>query len=46
MIALASGGQQARALEIFHDIRQRLDAQLCVRPGRELQDGLLSVLRH
>ncbi len=45
MVALAGGGQQARALEIFHDIKQRLDAQLGVRPGPELQHALLSVLR-
>jgi DNA-binding SARP family transcriptional activator len=46
MLALAGGGQQARALGTFHDIKQRLDAQLGVRPGRELQDALLRVLRH
>jgi DNA-binding SARP family transcriptional activator/tetratricopeptide (TPR) repeat protein len=45
MTALAGGGQQAAALEIFGQIRQRLDDQLGVQPGAELAGAHLRVLR-
>lgn len=45
MTALATSGQQAAALEIFERVRQRLDDQLGVRPGAELAEAHLRVLR-
>lgn len=45
MTVLATCGQQAAALEIFGQIRHRLDAQLGVRPGAELAAVQLRVLR-
>jgi hypothetical protein len=33
MVALAASGQQAAALDVFAEVRERLDAQLGVRPG-------------
>jgi DNA-binding SARP family transcriptional activator/tetratricopeptide (TPR) repeat protein/DNA-binding XRE family transcriptional regulator len=45
MLALAATGQQAAALRLFDDIRHRLDAHLGIRPGRELQDAHLRILR-
>jgi DNA-binding SARP family transcriptional activator len=46
MLALAETGQQAMALEVFADIRRRLDVQLGARPGRELADAHRHVLGH
>lgn len=45
IIALAATGQQAAALHAYAGIRERLDRQLGVRPGRELTDAHLRVLR-
>ena len=45
MIALAGSGQQAAALEVFADCRQRLDQQLGVHPGAELSRAHSLVLR-
>ncbi len=45
MTALAASGQQADALEVFGQIRQRLDDQLGVQPGAELAGAHLHVLR-
>jgi DNA-binding SARP family transcriptional activator/tetratricopeptide (TPR) repeat protein len=45
MIALAGSGQQAAALEVFADCRQRLDEQLGVHPGPELSRAHSLVLR-
>src|SRR6266536_3569097 len=45
MLALAGCGQQAAALQLFQDQRVRLDDQLGVRPGPELADAHLRVLR-
>jgi DNA-binding SARP family transcriptional activator/DNA-binding XRE family transcriptional regulator len=45
MLALASSGQQAVALAIFHELRHRLDDQLGVRPGAELAGAYARVLR-
>ncbi len=45
MIALAATGQQAAALGVYSDLRQRLDRELGIRPGRELTDAHLLVLR-
>jgi DNA-binding SARP family transcriptional activator/tetratricopeptide (TPR) repeat protein/DNA-binding XRE family transcriptional regulator len=45
MIALAATGQQAEALQIFGQMRQRLDRELGIAPGPELADVHLQVLR-
>jgi DNA-binding SARP family transcriptional activator len=45
MIALAGTGQQGAALELYQQIRVRLDDELGVRPGRSLTDAHLRVLR-
>lgn len=45
MLALAACGQQAGALDLFDAIRRRLDDDLGVVPGPELQDAQLRVLR-
>jgi DNA-binding SARP family transcriptional activator/tetratricopeptide (TPR) repeat protein/DNA-binding XRE family transcriptional regulator len=45
MLALAGNGQQAAALALFDDVRDRLDAQLGVTPGPELKAAQLRVLR-
>jgi DNA-binding SARP family transcriptional activator/tetratricopeptide (TPR) repeat protein/transcriptional regulator with XRE-family HTH domain len=45
MIALAGSGQQASALETFDAVRRRLDDQLGVRPGAELDAAHARVLR-
>jgi DNA-binding SARP family transcriptional activator len=45
MICLAASGQQAYALQIYEDLRQRLDNQLGVRPGPELVGTHLRILR-
>lgn len=45
MIALASTGRQAAALRLHEDLRRRLDEQLGVRPGPELSEAHLRVLR-
>ena len=45
MLVLASCGQQAAALELFASARERLNLELGVGPGRELQAAQLRVLR-
>jgi DNA-binding SARP family transcriptional activator/DNA-binding XRE family transcriptional regulator len=45
MAALAATGQQAAALDVYEDLRLRLDRGLGVRPGRELAGVHLRVLR-
>jgi DNA-binding SARP family transcriptional activator len=45
MLALAGSGQQAAALHLYDDLRRRLDDQLGVRPGPELADAHVRVLR-
>jgi DNA-binding SARP family transcriptional activator len=45
IIALAGTGRQAAALEVFQDLRRRLDEQLGVRPGAALAAAHLRVLR-
>jgi DNA-binding SARP family transcriptional activator/transcriptional regulator with XRE-family HTH domain len=45
MIALASTGRKAAALRLHEDLRRRLDEQLGVRPGPELSEAQLRVLR-
>ncbi|PPK68953.1 tetratricopeptide repeat protein [Actinokineospora auranticolor] len=45
MLGLAGGGEQAEALRVFADIRARLDDELGVEPGLEIQDAHLRVLR-
>jgi DNA-binding SARP family transcriptional activator/transcriptional regulator with XRE-family HTH domain len=45
MIALAGSGRQAAALEMFEDMRRRLDEQLGVRPCTQLADAHRRVLR-
>jgi DNA-binding SARP family transcriptional activator/tetratricopeptide (TPR) repeat protein/transcriptional regulator with XRE-family HTH domain len=44
MIALAGSGQQATALAIFDQMRQRLDHELGIRPGAELIAAQAQVL--
>src|ERR1039457_2473418 len=46
MIALAGGGKQAAALEVYEQARRRLDDQLGVRPGAGLAAAHTRVLRH
>ncbi len=45
MIALASTGRQAAALRLHEVLRRRLDEQLGIRPGLELTEAHLRVLR-
>lgn len=45
MTALAATGQQAAALRIYHDLLRRLDDELGVRPGREVAEAHLKILR-
>jgi len=45
MIALASSGQQAAALQVYDELRLRLDEQLAVLPGPELSAAHARVLR-
>ncbi|QFQ97529.1 tetratricopeptide repeat protein [Streptomyces phaeolivaceus] len=45
MLALAASGEQAAALGLYTALRDRLDDQLGVRPGPELTDAQLRVLR-
>ncbi len=45
MVALAGTGQPAAALELYQQIRSRLDEELGVTPGRSLADAQLRVLR-
>jgi DNA-binding SARP family transcriptional activator len=44
MLALAGGGQQAAALDVYERMRRRLDDQLGLRPGAELADAYTRVL--
>jgi DNA-binding SARP family transcriptional activator/tetratricopeptide (TPR) repeat protein/DNA-binding XRE family transcriptional regulator len=45
MLSLAGSGQQAAALAVFDDLRQRLDEELGITPGPDLTDAHLQVLR-
>ena len=45
MLALAGDGQQAAALGLFDEVRERLDEQLGVTPGAELKAAQVRVLR-
>jgi DNA-binding SARP family transcriptional activator/DNA-binding XRE family transcriptional regulator len=45
MIVLAGLGQQAAALHEYQELSERLDSQLGVRPGPQLADTYLRVLR-
>jgi hypothetical protein len=45
MIALAATGQQAAALQVYDSLLHRLDDELGVRPGREVAEAHLKVLR-
>ncbi|MFF7262492.1 BTAD domain-containing putative transcriptional regulator [Streptomyces sp. NPDC008159] len=45
MLALAATGEQAAALGVYTAVRDRLDDQLGVRPGPELTDAHVRVLR-
>ena len=45
MIALAATGQQAAALNLYDELRHRLDDQLGVGPGAELAAAHLRILR-
>ena len=46
MTALAACGQRVAALEVYEGLRQRLDEELGVRPGPELAEAHIRVLRH
>src|ERR1022692_1378928 len=46
MAALAASGQRAAALRVYGDLRRRLDEELGVRPGPELAEAHLRLLRH
>jgi DNA-binding SARP family transcriptional activator/tetratricopeptide (TPR) repeat protein len=45
MRALAAGGQQAGALQMFADIQRRLDDELGIEPGVQLREAQVRVLR-
>jgi DNA-binding SARP family transcriptional activator len=45
MMALAATGQQAAALAAYEEVRQRLDQDLGIRPGAELAEAHVRVLR-
>jgi hypothetical protein len=45
MTALAATGQQAAALHVYDNLLRRLDDELGVRPGREVAEAHLKVLR-
>jgi DNA-binding SARP family transcriptional activator/tetratricopeptide (TPR) repeat protein/DNA-binding XRE family transcriptional regulator len=45
MLTLAACGQQAAALSVFDQLRQRLDEELGVTPGAELADAHLRIVR-
>jgi DNA-binding SARP family transcriptional activator len=45
MVTLAATGQQAAAVELFGQVRRRLDRELGVRPGTQLTAAHLRVLR-
>jgi DNA-binding SARP family transcriptional activator/tetratricopeptide (TPR) repeat protein/DNA-binding XRE family transcriptional regulator len=45
MLNLAACGQQAAALSVFGQLRQRLDEELGITPGAELTDAHLRILR-
>ncbi|HZN20406.1 MAG TPA: BTAD domain-containing putative transcriptional regulator [Micromonosporaceae bacterium] len=44
MLALAAGGQQAAAMTVFETIRDRLDAELGLRPGPDLWAARAAIL--
>lgn len=45
MLALAASGEQAAALRVYADLRDRLGEELGIGPGAELQDAHVRVLR-
>ncbi len=45
MIALAGSGQRAAAIRVHEDVRTRLDRELGLRPGAELAEAYVQVLR-
>lgn len=45
MLALAGSGQQAAALAVFDGVRARLDELLGIRPGAQLSEAQMQVLR-
>jgi DNA-binding SARP family transcriptional activator/Tfp pilus assembly protein PilF/DNA-binding XRE family transcriptional regulator len=45
MLALAGSGQQAAALRLFADVRDRLADELGVRPGSEMREAHLRILQ-
>ncbi|MBP2320125.1 DNA-binding SARP family transcriptional activator/Tfp pilus assembly protein PilF/DNA-binding XRE family transcriptional regulator [Kibdelosporangium banguiense] len=45
MLALAGSGQQAAALRLFGDVRDRLADELGVRPGAEMREAHLRILQ-
>ncbi|ARF73387.1 hypothetical protein B7C62_14745 [Kitasatospora albolonga] len=45
ILALASSGEQAAALDVFSRLHDRLDKELGIEPGAEVRDAHLRVLR-
>jgi DNA-binding SARP family transcriptional activator len=45
MIALAGSGRQAAAIRAYEDMRSRLNRELGIGPGEELEEGYVRVLR-
>ncbi|MBV9451608.1 MAG: helix-turn-helix domain-containing protein [Streptosporangiaceae bacterium] len=45
MIVLAGSGYQAEALQVYEDLRKRLDSQLGIQPGPALTGAYMRVLR-
>jgi DNA-binding SARP family transcriptional activator len=45
VIVLAGSGRQAEALQVYEDLRKRLDSQLGIRPGPALTLAYMRVLR-
>jgi tetratricopeptide (TPR) repeat protein len=46
MMVLATEDRQAEALQIYQDLRQRLDEQMGVLPGAAVQEAHARILRH
>ena len=45
MTGLAAAGQQAAAVEVFWQLKRRLDRELGIRPGPQLAAAHLRILR-
>jgi len=45
MLSLAASGQQAAALDVFEQIRRRLDSEIGLRPSAQLREVHIQILR-